>query len=462
MSSTAQAESGRQSPTSVVPNVTTESSQQSAPAAPERPVKLATRNLSKVFGPRPERALEILRQGGSKADAQKVGAAVGVYDANLQIREGETFVLMGLSGSGKSTLLRMFNRLHEPTAGQVLVDDLDITRLSRRELLEVRREKFSGMVFQQFAILPHRTVVDNVAYGLEVQGVNAAERQRRAREATALVGLEGWEEYYPSELSGGMQQRVGLARALAVDADILLMDEAFSALDPLIRREMQDELVELQARVNKTIVFVTHDLDEALKLGDRIAIMKDARVVQVGTAEEILTHPADDYVEAFVEGVDRASVLTAANIMQPVKETAFLRDGPNTVRTKMRRHGLSGIIVTDSERKVRGYLTSEAVAAQLEDRNAERDRLDATRITPATTVELQTPLQDIIGIASEGSVPIGVVDDIGRLRGVVVKGAILAALVRPGNGDGNDSGGNGGGTGGGNGGVPVAGEASNV
>ncbi|MFA5552801.1 MAG: ATP-binding cassette domain-containing protein, partial [Trueperaceae bacterium] len=265
MSSAERANPGQQSPTRVPHIVTEQPEPRDGPAA-ERNIKLATRNLSKVFGPRPERALEILAQGGSKADAQKIGAAVGVYDANIDIREGETFVLMGLSGSGKSTLLRMFNRLHEPTVGQVLVDGLDITGLNRRELLEVRREKFSGMVFQQFAILPHRTVVDNVAYGLEVQGVNMSQRQRRAREATALVGLEGWEEYYPSELSGGMQQRVGLARALAVDADILLMDEAFSALDPLIRREMQDELVELQARVNKTIVFVTHDLDEALKL----------------------------------------------------------------------------------------------------------------------------------------------------------------------------------------------------
>lgn len=437
MSSATQAENGRQSPTTVDPNVTPQP-EPSGGAEPERRIKIATRNLSKVFGPRPERALEILRDGGTKADAQKIGAAVGVYDANLDIREGETFVLMGLSGSGKSTLLRMFNRLHEPTAGQVIVDGNDITKLSKRELLDVRREKFSGMVFQQFAILPHRTVVDNVAYGLEVQGVSASERQRRAREATALVGLEGWEEYYPSELSGGMQQRVGLARALAVDADILLMDEAFSALDPLIRREMQDELVELQARMNKTIVFVTHDLDEALKLGDRIAIMKDARVVQVGTAEEILTHPADDYVESFVEGVDRASVLTAANIMQPVKETAFLRDGPNTVRTKMRRHGLSGILVTDSERKVQGYITSENLRAQLEDSNSSRERIDTARMEPAVTVSLDTPLQDIIGIASEGSVPIGVVDDGGRLRGVVVKGAILAALVRPGNGEVSD------------------------
>ncbi len=433
MSSPAQADNGSLSPTSATPSAATPPGPASS-QEPARPIKLATRHLSKIFGPRPDKALELLRKGGTKTDAQAIGAAVGVYDANLEIREGETFVLMGLSGSGKSTLLRMFNLLHEPTAGEVLVDGLDITKLGRRELLEVRRQKFSGMVFQQFAILPHRTVVDNVAYGLEVQGVPADERRRRAREATSLVGLDGWEEYYPSELSGGMQQRVGLARALAVDADILLMDEAFSALDPLIRREMQDELIELQARVNKTIVFVTHDLDEALKLGDRIAIMKDARVVQVGTAEEILTHPADDYVEAFVEGVDRASVLTASNIMQPVKETAFLRDGPNTVRTKMRRHGLSGILVTDAERKVQGYVTSASLREQIEDPNASRERLDTARMEPAVTVRLDTPLQDIIGIASEGSVPIGVVDDGGRLRGVVVKGAILAALVRPGNG----------------------------
>lgn len=430
MSSAEQAETGR--PQGSFANPTTTQSQDATDGVDTRPVKLAARNLSKVFGPRPERALEILKRGGTKADAQKVGAAVGVFDANIEIREGETFVLMGLSGSGKSTLLRMFNRLHEPTAGEVLVDGQDITRLSRSELLEVRRRKFSGMVFQQFAILPHRTVLDNVAYGLEVQGVALQDRGRRAREATALVGLEGWEEYYPSELSGGMQQRVGLARALAVDADILLMDEAFSALDPLIRREMQDELIELQARVNKTIVFVTHDLDEALKLGDRIAIMKDARVVQVDTAEEILTNPANDYVESFVEGVDRASVLNAANIMQPVKETAFLRDGPNTALTKMRRHGLSGVLVTDSERKVRGYITAASVRAQLEDSGAARDRLDMTRVEPAVTVALDAPLQDIIGIASELSVPIGVVDGSGRLRGVVVKGAILAALVRPG------------------------------
>ena len=266
-------------------------------ASAARPTKLAVRDLYKVFGPNPDRAVALLEAGASKRAVQdELGLAVGVADVSLDIKAGETFVLMGLSGSGKSTLLRLLNRLHEPTSGSITVDDVEITGLSRNELLRVRREKFSGMVFQQFAVLPHRTVAANVAYGLEVQGVREAERRERSLAAIELVGLSGWESHYPHQLSGGMQQRVGLARALAVDADILLMDEAFSALDPLIRREMQDELLELQSRVNKTIVFVTHDLDEALKLGDRIAIMKDARVVQVelGCAVPLGADGSDD------------------------------------------------------------------------------------------------------------------------------------------------------------------------
>lgn len=399
--------------------------------APERPIKIATRNLTKVFGPRPERAIEHIRAGGSKLEAQeRLGNAIGVYDVSLDIREGETFVLMGLSGSGKSTLLRLLNRLHEPTAGQVLVDGIDLTGLSKRELLRVRREKFSGMVFQQFAILPHRSVLDNVAYGLELQGLPTRQRHERSMEAIELVGLKGWESNYPAQLSGGMQQRVGLARALAVDADVLLMDEAFSALDPLIRREMQDELLELQSRMNKTIVFVTHDLDEALKLGDRIAIMKDAQVVQIGTAEEIITSPADDYVAAFVEGVDRAEVLRAGSIMQPVKDTAHVRDGPRTVLTKLRRSGLSGILVVDSERRLHGYLSAEQLRAQLDDGAASREHVDESRMIEPTTVEVDTPLQELITLAAENPGPYAVVDERGRLRGVIVKGAILAALSR--------------------------------
>ncbi len=412
------------------------------PSDDERRVKIAVRNLFKVFGPQPERAIQMLKGGASKRDVQEqLGNAVGVQDVSLDIREGETFVLMGLSGSGKSTLLRLLNRLHEPTSGNISIDGIDITKLNRRELLKVRREKFSGMVFQQFAILPHRTVLDNVGYGLEVQGVSDAERKKRALQAIELVGLSGWESNYPSELSGGMQQRVGLARALAVDADILLMDEAFSALDPLIRREMQDELIELQSRMNKTIVFVTHDLDEALKLGDRIAIMNAARVVQVGTPEEVITEPADDYVEAFVEGVNRSDILTAGSIMQPVKETAHVRDGPRTALTKMRRSGLSGILVVDSERRLRGYLTSERIIDHLESvkDKSSKDNLDASLISEASTVKVDTPLSDVINLASEGPVPIAVTDERGRLRGVVVRGAILAALARPAAGNGNGS-----------------------
>src|SRR5690625_387286 len=396
---------------------------------------LATEGLSKVFGPRPGAALDFMYQGGSKAEAQaRFGNAVGVFDVSLEINEGETFVLMGLSGSGKSTLLRLLNRLHEPTRGKVLVEGTDITALNRQELMEVRRSKFSGMVFQNFAILPHRTVLDNVGFGLELQRVPRQQRQERSQQAIELVGLKGWEHSLPSELSGGMQQRVGLARALAVDAPILLMDEAFSALDPLIRREMQDELIELQSRMNKTIVFVTHDLDEALKLGDRIAIRRDAQVVQVDTAEQIVARPADDYVRAFVEGVDRSEVLTAGNIMQPPLTTAFLRDGPRTVLTKLRRHGLSGIFVTDTERNLKGYLTSESVIEQARE-NGEADRIDPARFEEPVAVEADTPLSEIIDLAVQTSGPIAVVDPGSRLRGVIVKGAILAALAS-GNGNG--------------------------
>ena len=399
----------------------------------EKSVKIGVRNLFKVFGPNPERAVAMLSQGASKREVQeRLGNAVGVQDVSLDIYSGETFVLMGLSGSGKSTLLRLLNRLHEPTSGSVLVDGIDITKLSRKDLLKVRREKFGGMVFQQFAILPHRTVLENVGYGLEVQGVEANRRKEQSLRAIELVGLGGWESNYPGQLSGGMQQRVGLARALAVDADILLMDEAFSALDPLIRREMQDELLELQSRMNKTIVFVTHDLDEALKLGDRIAIMNAANVIQVGTPEEVITAPADDYVEAFVEGVNRTDVLTAGSIMQPVKETAHLRDGPRTALTKMRRSGLSGVLVVDSERRPRGYLTSERIIAHLdkEKSGSGTEHLQDDLLTAATTVNVDTPLSEVITLASEGSVPIAVLDAGGRLRGVVVRGAILAALAR--------------------------------
>ena len=278
--------------------------------------RLETEHLYKVFGRRPDEAVERLRQGADREELRAGGTTAAVIDASFQVQAGEIFVVMGLSGSGKSTLLRTLNGLLEPTAGQVRFDGQDLTGLTDRELRELRSRKIS-MVFQHFALFPHRSVRDNAAYGLAVQGVPRAERDRRADEALALCGLAGWEDSWPDELSGGMQQRVGLARALATDADLLLMDESFSALDPLIRRDMQDQLLELQKTLRKTIVFITHDLNEAMRLGDRIAVMRDGRIVQTGTAEDILLRPADDYVASFIQDVDRSRVLTAAAVMDP-------------------------------------------------------------------------------------------------------------------------------------------------
>ncbi|MGW7001681.1 quaternary amine ABC transporter ATP-binding protein [Streptomyces sp. NPDC054933] len=273
-------------------------------------------HLFKVFGRRPQDAVRELQQGSDRAALRESGSTAAVIDASFTVEAGEIFVVMGLSGSGKSTVLRMLNGLLEPTAGRVLFDGQDLTALTPAELRRVRSHKIS-MVFQHFALFPHRSVLENAAYGLEVQGVRRDERLRRATEALDLVGLKGWENSWPDELSGGMQQRVGLARALATDAELLLMDESFSALDPLIRRDMQDQLLELQRRLHKTIVFITHDLNEAMRLGDRIAVMRDGRIVQLGTAEQILVEPANDYVASFIQDVDRSRVLTAASAMVP-------------------------------------------------------------------------------------------------------------------------------------------------
>ncbi|MFD8640539.1 glycine betaine/L-proline ABC transporter ATP-binding protein [Streptomyces zaomyceticus] len=277
--------------------------------------RLQADHLYKVFGRRPDEAVRRLAVGDTdREELRAEGTTAAVVDAGFTVEPGQIFVVMGLSGSGKSTLLRMLNGLLEPTAGRVLFDGRDLTALSPRELRAVRSSKIS-MVFQHFALFPHRNVLENAGYGLEVQGVPRAERETRAAEALELCGLAGWEKSWPDELSGGMQQRVGLARALATDADLLLMDESFSALDPLIRRDMQDQLLVLQQRLKKTIVFITHDLNEAMRLGDRIAVMRDGRIVQLGTAEDILVRPADDYVASFIQDVDRSRVLTASAVM---------------------------------------------------------------------------------------------------------------------------------------------------
>ncbi|AEG45086.1 glycine betaine/L-proline ABC transporter ATP-binding protein [Isoptericola variabilis] len=279
---------------------------------------VSVRGVYKVFGPRPAEAVRRLEAGASRDEVKDLGTAA-VVDASFDVAHGEIFVVMGLSGSGKSTLIRMLNGLWAPTAGHVLLGDADLAAVDARRLRALRRSRVS-MVFQHFALLPHRTVLDNAAYPLEIQGVGKAERRERARTALDLVGLGGWEDSLPSELSGGMRQRVGLARALAADTDVLLMDEAFSALDPLIRSEMQDQLLELQRSLGKTIVFITHDLNEAMHLGDRIAIMRDGRIEQVGTAAEILERPASEYVAQFVADVDRSRVLTASSAMVAIDE----------------------------------------------------------------------------------------------------------------------------------------------
>ena len=386
---------------------------------------ISIRNVSKIFGRHPGRALEQLRQGRAKADVQRdTGVVVGVYDISLDIMPGEIFVIMGLSGSGKSTLLRLINRLHDPSRGSILIDGEDVTAMGSRQLRALRRSKF-GMVFQSFALLPHRSVLGNVEFGLEIQGVPKARRVERALQVIETVGLAGYETKYVSELSGGMRQRVGLARALAADPEILLMDEAFSALDPLIRGQLQDDLLEIQERLGKTIVFVSHDLDEAIKIGSRIAIVRDGRLVQVGTAQEILAHPADDYVSAFVEGADRTKVLSAEQIMQPLRVAANPKDSPRAMLRKMERAGFGGLVVVDNARRLLGYVELADVSAQRDRDVVERS---AWRSLPVAAADCK--LAELIQRMNTEGTPLVVVDARERVLGVIVRSTLLAALAQ--------------------------------
>jgi glycine betaine/proline transport system ATP-binding protein len=348
-----------------------------------------------------------------------------VIDADLEIRSGETFVVMGLSGSGKSTLIRMLNGLLKPTAGRVVLGDDDLSAVSAAQLRSIRQRKVS-MVFQHFALLPHRTVRDNAAYPLALQGVDKAERRKKADEALEMVGLGQWGDSLPHELSGGMRQRVGLARALAADTDILLMDEAFSALDPLIRREMQDQLLELQQTLGKTIVFITHDLNEAMYLGDRIAVMRDGRVVQVGTSEQILSAPADDYVAQFVADVDRTRVLTASSVMRRPAAVAFSGGGPRLALRTMRDAQVAAAYVVDRTRVLRGIVRdADAVDAT----RAGKDTLEGLIDDSLTSVSVDTPLAEVFAPAAESPLPVPVTDDKGRLVGVIPRAILLEAMV---------------------------------
>jgi len=392
------------------------------PVTAETPA-IEVAGLTKFFGRRPGEALERLRRGASRDELAGLGTAA-VIDADFQVAQGEIFVVMGLSGSGKSTLIRMLNGLVPATAGTVSVMGERITGIAPKRLREVRRRHVS-MVFQHFALLPHRTVRDNAAYGLEIQGVPPAERRDRADRILDRVGLRGWGDKLPSELSGGMQQRVGLARALAADTDILLMDEAFSALDPLIRREMQEQLIELQQELGKTIVFITHDLNEAMFLGDRIAVMRDGRIVQLGTAEEILTDPADDYVAQFVQDVDRARVLTAANVMEPPRAVVSASAGPRGALRTMRDLQTSMAFVVTGGRRLRGVIRDRDALrlVQRGDRSLESAIRDDHPI-----VRPDEHLSELLETSVESPLPLAVVDDAGRLLGAVPRVTLLAAL----------------------------------
>ncbi len=383
---------------------------------------IEVRGVSKVFGPKPKSALPLLAAGRSKAEIlAETGHSVGLQNINLDIEAGQIFVVMGLSGSGKSTLIRHLNRLIDPTDGEIRFNGDDILQYDRKQLIEFRRKRMS-MVFQHFGLLPHRTVVENVAYGLSIQGVGRTERRARAAEWLETVGLAGYEDSYPDELSGGMRQRVGLARALCTDADVLLMDEAFSALDPLIRSDMQDQLTALQARLHKTIVFITHDLDEALRLGDQIAILKDGALVQVGPPAEILLHPADSYVESFVRDVNRVRVLTADTVMKPPRLRITTENLDDALR-EMRASPHDFAYVQTGEPGNYGVVTQ----AELEQAKREHMPLkDLARELPS--VQPGAAVEDILPAALQAEYPLPVVDEDGELQGVVTKKAVIEVV----------------------------------
>ncbi|MGC9456879.1 MAG: glycine betaine/L-proline ABC transporter ATP-binding protein ProV [Halothiobacillaceae bacterium] len=396
-------------------------------SAESRAVKLSVRNLYKIFGEAPEQALKMSREGGDKDEIlSRTGHTVGVRDATFDIMEGEIFVIMGLSGSGKSTLVRLLNRLIEPTAGQVILDGEDIATLDEPDLRYVRRRKVA-MVFQSFALMPHLNVLDNVAFGLELAGQGRDARMARAREALAQVGLDAWENAYPDELSGGMQQRVGLARALANDPGVLLMDEAFSALDPLIRSEMQDELLALQQNDRRTIVFISHDLDEAMRIGDRIAIMQGGEVVQVGSPDEILNQPANDYVRSFFRGVDMASVFTAGDLASHRQVTVLPRDGGGIaaamthLNERDREHGY----VVSPDRHYLGVVSVDSLTRAR--RAGSRDLMDAL-LPDVPVIPSDEPIRNVLGQVAQTGCGVPVVDANGIYRGVLTKSSLLRTL----------------------------------
>lgn len=388
--------------------------------------KIEIKDLYLVFGSAKKQAIKMLKSGRSKKEIHsKTRCTIAVNNANLSINEGEIFVIMGLSGSGKSSLLRCFNMLNVPTSGSLVIDGEDITKMDKDALLNLRRKKV-GMVFQHFGLLPHRTILDNVAFGLEIQGLPQEERHNKAKEILNMVGLSGYESSFPHQLSGGMQQRVGIARAIATDSQILLMDEAFSALDPLIRAQMQDELVEIQQSLKKTIIFITHDLDEAIKVGNTIAIMKDGVIVQQGTPEDILLNPADDYVKAFIGNVDMAKIITASAINEPFKARIWQgKDGPASALRLMERHLLKFLPVVDHLGRLIGYVGEKDVRKKIANKENNIDSI----VTDIPKVSMDTSITDLLPLFINQKYPLAVVDHKDRPVGYIRHSDVVSMVT---------------------------------
>ncbi|MBN2179555.1 MAG: glycine betaine/L-proline ABC transporter ATP-binding protein [Deltaproteobacteria bacterium] len=388
---------------------------------------IEAKGLWKVFGKRADEIMgSDLRNASKDTILEKTGCVVAVRNVSFTVKKGEFFVIMGLSGSGKSTLIRMLLRLIDSTSGSILVDGEDVLKFNKKKLRDFRRHT-TGMVFQYFGLLPHRSVLDNVAYGLKVQGVSKEKRYAKAREAIETVGLKGWEDYLPSALSGGMQQRVGIARALTTDPEILLMDEPFSGLDPLIRREMQDELIELQDKVQKTIVFVTHDLHEALKLGGRIAIMRDGKIIQVGAPEDVITDPADDYVREFVQDASPAKVLTAGGIMEQPEALLYEWQGPKAALHTLRSLKEDHAFMVGRDRKLLGLVTMKRLKGLIQENGS---YLKDSMETDIATTGPDVVLEELFPLAAEADYPIAVIDEVGKFIGEIQISSIFENMIQ--------------------------------
>ena len=391
----------------------------------EQRILLEAQNVTKIYGRNKSAATKMMKEGSDKNTVyRKTGATVALWDVSFKVRQGEMFVIIGLSGSGKSTIIRCFNQLLKPTTGFVRYDGENINEMDKKTLLQLRRTKIS-MVFQNFGLFTHRSVLENVAYGLEVKGVPKAEREKKARELINMVGLEGLDDKPISNLSGGMKQRVGIARALSNDPDVLLMDEPFSALDPLVRKDMQFELLSIHRKLNKTILFITHDINEAFKLGDTVAIMKDGKVVQIDTPEEMSANPADEYVSQFIESADKSQVLTAKHVMVTPSCLVREKDAPANAIREMRQSGVSSAYVVDSKMHLVGILSiDEALKAR-------NEKLPISELIQrdVVTTDINDLVSDIMPLAAESRYPIAVVDDEGIFKGIISKASVIASMV---------------------------------